>query len=295
MKKKILAVFLSLCMAMSLLPVTALATGDGETETQTPTESSITTEKALKEAIENTQAGGTVTLDEDIAITAPVVINKRIILDLNEKKIYAKESIWNEDAGRWSLISVGEGGDLIVTGNGTLQAKKDDTYAIDVNGGSCTIENGTFVGNVHAVYVLQGTLVVKDGTFSVQQKYSEAQPYEFVLNCYDASYNDGSAKITVYGGSFKGFNPRDCEAEGVGTNFCAPGYVVEKNQGTDPDTYTVKKLDEGSMAVIPEHSSKGSVSASLEGTFTSRTETIQGGGTEGEPLVLSLEVTSPLI
>ena len=283
MKKKILAVFLSLCMAMSLLPVTALATGDGETETQTPTESSITTEKALKEAIENTQAGGTVTLDEDIAITAPVVINKRIILDLNEKKIYAKESIWNEDAGRWSLISVGEGGDLIVTGNGTLQAKKDDTYAIDVNGGSCTIENGTFVGNVHAVYVLQGTLVVKDGTFSVQQKYSEAQPYEFVLNCYDASYNDGSAKITVYGGSFKGFNPRDCEAEGVGTNFCAPGYVVEKNQGTDPDTYTVKKLDEGSMAVIPEHSSKGSVSASLEGTFTSRTETIQGGGTEGEP------------
>lgn len=28
MKKKILAVFLSLCMAMSLLPVTALATGE---------------------------------------------------------------------------------------------------------------------------------------------------------------------------------------------------------------------------------------------------------------------------
>lgn len=78
MKKKILAVFLSLCMAMSLLPVTALAAGNDETETQTPTESSITTEEALKNAIDNTPAGGTVTLDEDIVITAPVVINKQI-------------------------------------------------------------------------------------------------------------------------------------------------------------------------------------------------------------------------
>ena len=283
MKKKILAVFLSLCMAISLLPTAALATGDEETETQTPTETSITTEEALKQAIEAARTGDTVRLDGDITITETVFINKRITLDLNGKKIYATEDIWNQDEGHWSLISVGENGNLTVTGNGTLQAKENDTYAIDVNGGSCAIENGTFVGNIHAVYVREGTLVVNGGTFSVQQKYSDAQPYEFVLNCYDASYKDGSAQITVYGGSFEGFNPRDCKAEGVGTNFCAPGYVVHVEQGTDPDTYTVKKLDEGSMEVIPEHSSKGSVSASLEGTFTSSTETIQGGGTEGEP------------
>lgn len=167
-----------------------------------------------------------------------------------------------------------------------------------MDGGSCTIESGTFVGNVHAVYVREGTLEVNGGTFSVQQTYSDAQPYEFVLNCYDESYKDGSAKITVYGGSFKGFNPRDCEAEGVGTNFCAPGYVVDVKkgqQGTDLDTYTVRKLDEGSMAVFPAQSTEGIVSASLEGTFTSSTDKIQGGGTEESPLVLSLEVTSPLI
>ena len=34
MKKKILAVFLSLCMAMSLLPVTALAAGEDTPSTQ---------------------------------------------------------------------------------------------------------------------------------------------------------------------------------------------------------------------------------------------------------------------
>ena len=139
----------------------------------------------MKKAIEDTQSGGIVTLGADIAITAPVVINKQITLNLNGKTISASSPIWNKDEGRWSLISVGEGGDLTVTGNGTLQARENDTYAIDVNGGSCAIENGTFVGNVHAVYVLQGTLVVNGGTFSVQQKYSETQPYQFVLNCYD--------------------------------------------------------------------------------------------------------------
>ena len=285
MKRKFFAVFLSLCMAMSLVPTTVLA-AENETGTQTPTENSITTADALKKAIDDAQPGGTVTLDEDIAITAPIVINKQITLNLNGKKISASSAIWNdtETINNWSLISVRENGNLTITGNGTLQAIENDSYAVDVmDGGSCTIENGTFIGNIHSIYVFDGTLVVNGGTFSVQQKYSETQPYQFVLNCYDANYKVGSAQITVYGGSFKGFNPRDCEAEGVGTNFCAPGYVVDVEQGTDPDTYTVKKLDEGSMEVIPEHSSKGSVSASLEGTFTSSTETIQGGGTEGEP------------
>lgn len=288
MKKKILAVFLSLCMAMSLLPVTALATGDGETETQTPTETSITTAETLKKAIETAQTGDTVTLDRDITITDPVVINKRITLDLNGKKISASSYIWNENDKDWSLISVREKGDLTIKGNGTLKALEDDSYAVDVmDGGSCTIENGTFVGNVHAVYVLQGKLVVNDGTFSVQQKHSDAQPYEFVLNCYDSNYKNGSAKITVYGGSFKGFNPRDCEAEGVGTNFCAPGRVVtiEEGQNEEPDTYTVNELKDGAMAVIPEKITEGSVSASLEGTFTDSTDTddIQGSITGEEP------------
>ena len=189
---------------MSLLPVTALAAGDGETETQTPTETSITTEGALKKAIEDTQSGGIVTLGADIAITAPVVINKRITLDLNEKTIYAPSTIWNEKDKDWSLISVREKGDLTIKGNGTLKALEDDSYAVDVmDGGSCTIESGNFVGNVHAVYVLQGTLVVKGGTFSVQQKYQdETKAYEFVLNCYDENYQYGSSCIRVIFGNF---------------------------------------------------------------------------------------------
>ena len=272
MKRKFFAVFLSLCMVMSLVPTTVLA-AENETGTQTPTENSITTADALKKAIDDAQPGGTVTLDEDIAITAPIVINKQITLNLNGKKISASSAIWNdtETINNWSLISVREKGDLTIKGNGTLKALEDDSYAVDVmDGGSCTIENGTFVGNVHAVYVLQGTLVVKGGTFSVQQTYSAAQPYEFVLNCYDTNYENGSAQITVYGGSFKGFNPRDCEAEGVGTNFCAPGYVVDvkKGQGTDLDTYTVKKA-EATWVVTGGTVNSGTLSSALEAVKTS--------------------------
>ena len=272
MKRKFFAAFLSLCMVMSLVPTTVLA-AENETGTQTPTENSITTADALKKAIDDAQPGGTVTLDEDIAITAPIVINKQITLNLNGKKISASSAIWNdtETINNWSLISVRENGNLTITGNGTLQAFENDSYAVDVmDGGSCTIENGTFIGNIHSIYVFDGTLVVNGGTFSVQQKYSETQPYQFVLNCYDTNYKVGSAQITVYGGSFKGFNPRDCEAEGAGTNFCAPGYVVdvEKGQGTDLDTYTVKKA-EATWVVTGGTVNSGTLSSALEAVKTS--------------------------
>lgn len=129
MKKKILAVFLSLCMAMSLLPVTALAAGDGETETQTPTESSITTEEALKEAIKAAQPGDTVKLGGNITITDPVVINKQITLDLAGNNI-TRETVESDDDDDMFKVS---NGSLNVTGKGTIDAKKGDVFSVTGN------------------------------------------------------------------------------------------------------------------------------------------------------------------
>lgn len=77
------------------------------------------------------------------------------------------------------------------------------------------------------------------------QKYSDpTKADEFVLNCYDAHYKNGTAKIVVTGGTFEHFNPADCQAEGANTNFCADGYKTEKSlipNGTPADfQYTVK-------------------------------------------------------
>ena len=291
MKKKILAVFLSLCMAMSLLPVTALAAGDGETETQTPTETSITTEGALKKAIEDTQSGGIVTLGADIAITAPVVINKRITLDLNEKTIYAPSTIWNEKDKDWSLISVREKGDLTIKGNGTLKALEDDSYAVDVmDGGSCTIESGNFVGNVHAVYVLQGTLVVKGGTFSVQQKYQdETKAYEFVLNCYDENYQNGSSSITVNGGKFVNFNPANCKAEREGTSFMSSDCESTSSKEGETTYWTVTKKE--TISVVKPEKATDTVDATVGGVAIPSDTGSGDITTEGKTLTLDATVT----
>ena len=197
--------------------------------------------KTLAEAV---AAGGEVKLLKDVDISETVIVTKAVKLDLNGKTISNTNDLWEKRAADWSLLSVRAGGDLTITGNGTLKAKENDCYAVDVqDGATLTIENGTFVGNIHAVYVYQGELTVKGGAYSIQQKYPDtAKADEFVLNCYDKHRTEGTAKITVTGGTFVKFNPANCAAEGAGTNFVAPGYAAKK---LEDDKYEVVALFDG--------------------------------------------------
>lgn len=186
----------------------------------------------------------TVTMLKDAVFTDTCIVTGTVTLDMNGHMIRNTSVIWNQDAGNWSLISVRDNGVLTITGNGALSTLENDIYAVDVyNAASrCTIESGTFIGNIHAVYVRNGKLTVNGGHFSVQQKYSQEQPDEFVLNCYDANYKKGTAKITVTGGTFENFDPADCEAEGKGTNFVAEGYTVTSEKIGEDTWYTVVPL-----------------------------------------------------
>ena len=126
----------------------------------------------LQEAV---AVGGEVKLLKDVDISETVIVTKAVKLDLNGKTIGNTNDLWEKRAADWSLLSVRAGGDLTITGNGTLKAKENDCYAVDVqDGATLTIENGTFVGNIHAVYVYQGELTVKGGAYSIQQKYPDA-------------------------------------------------------------------------------------------------------------------------
>lgn len=195
----------------------------------------------LQEAV---AVGGEVKLLKDVDISETVIVTKAVKLDLNGKTISNTNDLWEKRAADWSLLSVRAGGDLTITGNGTLKAKENDCYAVDVQDeAKLTIENGTFVGNVHAVYVYQGELTVKGGAYSIQQKYPDtAKADEFVLNCYDKHRTEGTAKITVTGGTFVKFNPANCAAEGAGTNFVAAGYAAKK---LEDDKYEVVALFDG--------------------------------------------------
>ena len=189
--------------------------------------------------------GKIVALSKDITSNDTIVVNnKTATLDANGKTVDNTNNIWNEGKNNWSLVSARNKANLTITGNGNFKAKEDDCYAVDVQDGSTvTIKNGTFVGNIHAVYVLEGTAIIEGGTYSVQQKYPDAdKANEFVLNCYDANRANDTAKIIVKGGTFINFNPADCQAEGPHTNFVANGYkVTSKPVGTDIYYTVVKK------------------------------------------------------
>ena len=170
--------------------------------------------------------GGEAKLAADLVLDESMVVKagKEVVLDLNGKTISNTADLWNESIASWSLLSV-RGGSLTIKGAGTLQAKENDCFAVDVqDGGTVVIEDGTYVGNVHAVYVYEGTAEIKGGKFSIQQLSSNPDPYGYVLNCYDKNRKDGIAKIIVTGGEFEKFNPGDCAAEGAHTNFLADGY-----------------------------------------------------------------------
>lgn len=214
----------------------------------------------LQDAIDAAQNGATVVLVKDVDLTKTVVVNKTITLDMNGKKLHNTNEIWND--GNWSLISAC-GGNLTITGNGTFAAKENDCYAVDVqDGAKLVIKDGTFVGNIHAVYVFEGTATIDGGTYSVQQKYpDESKAYEFVLNCYDANRANDTAKIIVNGGTFQNFDPMNNQAEGKGTSFVNAGVGVDYVDGkftaksgmiaqvVDADGKSVKAFDKLSDAL----------------------------------------------
>ena len=178
--------------------------------------------------------GGEATLAADLVLDKSMAVmpGKEVTLDLNGKTISNTADLWNTAANDWSLLSV-RGGSLTIKGAGTLQAKENDCFAVDVmDGGKVVIEDGTYVGNVHAVYVYEGTAEIKGGKYSIQQLSELPSPYGYVLNCYDANRKNGTAKILVSGGEFVKFDPADCAAEGAHTNFLADGYMsVEAEEG----------------------------------------------------------------
>ena len=197
--------------------------------------SSFLTVNTSEELLEFAAKGYNIRLNSDIVVKSQVVFSGVGTLDLNGKTISNDVDIWDKTASKWSIISV-QDGTLTIIGNGTMFAKEDDCYALDVrDGANLVIENGEFIGNMHAVYVYEGSLTVNGGKFSVQQIYSATKPYEFTLNMYDANRANGTATITVNGGSYYKFNPSNCAAEGEGTNFVAQGYSV----AADGDYYVV--------------------------------------------------------
>lgn len=223
--------------------------------------------ETLADAIRLAAKGRTITLLADVEQNTQLTINKSITLDLNGKTIKNTVDIWGDKAN--AILSIKDGAKVTITGNGTIDAKENDCYTINVVKGDLTIENGTFYGNVSVVQVEEGTLSVKGGTFDLHQKWEGSSMYLF--NCIDEAYVDGSANVAISGGTFVGFDPNvspEKKVDGKAPSFAAPGAGITKNEDgsfTAAAGMTAQILDKDGNSVKAYSTLADAVAAAQDG------------------------------
>lgn len=223
--------------------------------------------ETLADAIRLAGKGKTITLLADVEQNTQLAINKSITLDLNGKTIRNTVDIWGDKAN--AILSITNGAKVTITGNGTIDAKENDCYTINVAKGDLTIENGTFYGNVSVVQVEEGTLSVKGGTFDLHQKGEGSSKY--LINCIDKAYVDGSANVAISGGTFVGFDPNvspEQKVDGKTPSFAAPGVGITKNENgsfTAAAGMTAQILDKDGNSVKAYNTLADAVAAAEDG------------------------------
>lgn len=228
----------------------------------------------LEEAIDQASEGATIVMLKDAVFEKGILVTKKITLDMAGHSITAPSgtSIWQDadpqkpsEEDRWSFLSVRENGDLTVTGKGKIEANENDCYAIDVQkGGKCTIENGTFIGNISAVYLIDGSVSIKGGTFDIKQTYKPDDPYALLININDQAAEKPENSIVITGGTFKG-DVSEFLAEGLVWDE-ATGQVKRENP-EEPSTpvtpttptyaNTVSDTENGKVTASPTRPKEG--------------------------------------
>ena len=224
----------------------------------------------LQAAIDAAQAGDTVQLLTDVEQNTQLTIGKSITLDLNGKTIKNTVDIWGKNAN--AILSITNGAKVTITGNGTITAKENDCYTINVVDGDLTIENGTFVGNISVVQVQKGSLTINGGAFSLLQKMTDGKgESRYLINCIDDAYAGGSAKVAISGGTFVGFDPNvspEQKVDGKVPSFAAPGVGITKNEDgsfTAAASMTAQILDKDGNSVKAYASLQAAIDAAQDG------------------------------
>lgn len=210
----------------------------------------------LQDAFQAATKGDTVKLLTDVHTNgtdsndARLTIRVPITLDLNEHTIYSPDNMGNNNTN-FVALNVAADTTLKAT-TGGIDTGKNGGYAINVyKGAKLTIDGGKYYGGGTAVQVQTGELTIKDGYFDAEA-FSGSYGYNFIINCIDSAYKDGTAKVAIKGGYFAHFNPANNKAEGAGTNFVADGYVAATSDKSGYDYKVVEKTNTGNVEVKPD-------------------------------------------
>ena len=157
-----------------------------------------------------------------------------------------------EDSANWAALYITDETTInAIDGAGIICEDKTDStatyiggpYVADINapGKTVTVNGGTYYGGCTTFQVTKGTLVVNGGFFQVTPDNGTGD-CRYTLNCIDANYGNGSAKIIVKGGTFVNFDPSDSASENPRANFVADGYsVISETKANGDKWYTVVK------------------------------------------------------
>lgn len=186
----------------------------------------------LEEAIAKAEAGQTVTLIADVNTPETTyVVSKNLTIDLNGKTVtgYGYDGVFQID-GKDAKVLIKNGNVVAVEQSGTAGKYAMAVWACAEN---CvvTLEDLTVTQDIthtddkqmDMIYTSKGTIIINSGSFT------SGTP-AWTLNCKDAAFKDGSAKIIVNGGTFTGFDPCNNAAEGKGTSFVAEGVGVDYDE-----------------------------------------------------------------
>ena len=238
--------------------------------------SKVTDEASLRGAL---ALGGDITLESNIALNVPyydttslvpiLTIVKNTNLNLNGKKIYLSLAPNTQLLHTPAILCV-DGATVEINGDGIIDAEAGDnnSYGINIiNNGSLTVNSGTIYGAITAIQVQKGTLVIKDGFFDFAETANASAPAEYkkyIINAIDANWKNGSANITIYGGTF-GHN-YSVSPEADGKLYLPDGYGVIQ----EGDYYTVKEI----IATNPDEEYLAGSAAALNNLISNSAENI---------------------
>lgn len=191
----------------------------------------VASEEELTNALAN---GGAISVQEDIVLEDVYTsINKETTLNLDGKISSARNDQSNDGAAGISTLTVYA--NTTIGGKGTVE--NTESYGITVRDGELTINSGNFIGKCSAINVVKGTVRINGGFF---EDTSDEWNGQYLINCIDGNFRDGSAVVIITGGTFVNFNPAASSAETGTPSLLAEGYtVVEETQANGDVWYTV--------------------------------------------------------
>lgn len=208
----------------------------------------------------NLTKGATVTLSEDYKVTIDnwtginIPVGTESVLNLNGHRFANEDNGKTADAKSALVVkgklTINGDGEVFCEGNTTrksnVETQPSNTCISVLEGGHLIINGGNYsvgtdVDNKcnSTIYVENvgkaGKVEIYGGTFTNAQG---SNGHSFVLNQDDQLTEKC---ITVYGGTFIGFNPADNSSDGEHTNYVAEGYKSVKISES-PATWKVEKI-----------------------------------------------------